>query len=153
MPSALRREPVGITPIRRGNRSLDTKSSALTSVPEVPRFVTAYAVAAQRTALKLIWRFSFLMICRKPEFPSSPCEYWVYRYEGALNGIGYAVVLLSYPKNLFRKGQALRLFLCSDPSFSDERILSHYNHHADRYAVGTNRDERVQTSGRLSYKI
>ena len=129
------------------------KYSALISALEIPLFVTNCAVAVRKTDLKLIWRSSFLMICRKPEFPSSPCEYWVYRYEGALNGIGYAVVLLSYPKNLFRKGQALRLFLCSDPSFSDERILSHYNHHADRYAVGTNRDERVQTSGRLSYKI
>ena len=31
-------------------------------------------------------------------------------------------------------------------------LLSHY-HHADRYTVGTNRDESVQTNGRLSYKI
>lgn len=31
--------------------------------------------------------------------------------------------------------------------------LFHINHHADRKAVGTNRDERVLTSGRLSYKI
>ena len=53
-------------------------------------------------------------------------EYWVHRYEGALNGIGHAAVLLSYPKNAFGKGQALRLFLCSDSSFSDEEILSHY---------------------------
>ncbi|WP_298022617.1 helicase HerA domain-containing protein [uncultured Dysosmobacter sp.] len=29
----------------------------------------------------------------------------------------------------------------------------HSNHHADRKAVGTNRNERVLTSGRLSYKI
>ncbi len=27
------------------------------------------------------------------------------------------------------------------------------NHHADRFGVGTNRDERVLTSGRLSYRI
>lgn len=53
-------------------------------------------------------------------------EYWVHRCEGALNGIGHAAVLLSYPKNSFGKGQALRLFLCSDPDFSDEEILSHY---------------------------
>ncbi len=32
-------------------------------------------------------------------------------------------------------------------------ITFHVNHHADRIAVGTNRDERVQTSGRLSCKI
>lgn len=29
----------------------------------------------------------------------------------------------------------------------------HINHHAGRYALGTNRDEREQTNGRLSYKI
>ncbi len=35
-----------------------------------------------------------------------------------------------------------------------ERVRNiHKNHHADRMAVGTNRDERVQTSGRLSIKI
>ena len=31
--------------------------------------------------------------------------------------------------------------------------ISHSNHHADRCTVCTNRDERVQTNGRLSYKI
>lgn len=35
----------------------------------------------------------------------------------------------------------------------DINIWLHVNHHADRYAVGTNRDERVLTNGRLSYKI
>ena len=54
-------------------------------------------------------------------------EYWVHRYVGALNGIGHAVVLLSYPKHSFRKESALRLFLCSDSSLSDEEILSHYS--------------------------
>lgn len=54
-------------------------------------------------------------------------EYWVHRCEGALNGIGHAAVLFSYPKNAFGKEQALRLFLCSNTSFSDEEILYHYN--------------------------
>ena len=31
--------------------------------------------------------------------------------------------------------------------------IPHHNHHADRFALGTNRDEREQTNGRLSYKI
>ena len=53
-------------------------------------------------------------------------EYWVHRYEGTLNGIGHAAVLLSYPKNSFKNELALRLFLCSDTDFSDEKILSHY---------------------------
>ena len=32
-------------------------------------------------------------------------------------------------------------------------MLNHQNHHADRVALGTNRDEREQTNGRLSCKI
>ena len=34
-----------------------------------------------------------------------------------------------------------------------QEFFHHYNHHVDRYTVGTNRDESVQTNGRLSYKI
>jgi len=56
-------------------------------------------------------------------------EYWVHRYEGALNGMKNAVVLLSFPKNSFGKSQALRLFICSDTILSDEEILTHYTHH------------------------
>ena len=32
-------------------------------------------------------------------------------------------------------------------------IKTHKNHHADRSALGTNRDEREQTNGRLSCRI
>ena len=32
-------------------------------------------------------------------------------------------------------------------------LYLHNNHHADRFALGTNRDEREQTNGRLSCKI
>ena len=46
-----------------------------------------------------------------------------------------------------------RVSLISPIQLNDPYDGSHYNHHADRYAVGTNRNERVQTSGRLSYKI
>ena len=55
-------------------------------------------------------------------------EYWVHRYEGALNGIDNAVVLLSYPKNAFGIKNALRVFICSDLSLPDEEILTHYSH-------------------------
>lgn len=55
-------------------------------------------------------------------------EYWVHRYEGALNGIGKAVVLLSYPKDAFGNRKALRAFICSDFGLSDEEILAHYTH-------------------------
>ena len=55
-------------------------------------------------------------------------EYWIHRYEGALNGIGKAVVLLSYPKDAFGSKKALRVFICSDLGLSDSEILSHYTH-------------------------
>jgi len=43
-----------------------------------------------------------------------------------LNGIGQAVVLLSYPQNAFGQKQALRVFISSDNCLSDEQILTHY---------------------------
>ena len=55
-------------------------------------------------------------------------EYWIHRYEGALNGIEKAVVLLSYPKDAFGSKKALRVLICSDFSLSDGEILSHYAH-------------------------
>lgn len=54
--------------------------------------------------------------------------YMVYRYEGPLNKIDHAVVLLSYPAGAFGKKNALRAFLCSDLSLSDETILDYYAH-------------------------
>ena len=42
--------------------------------------------------------------------------YMVYRYEGVLNKIDHAVVLLSYPLAAFGKKSALRVFLCPDSS-------------------------------------
>ena len=55
-------------------------------------------------------------------------EYLVHRYEGALNGIKQAVVLLSYPKGAFGNKKALRLFICSDSNLSNEKILTNYTH-------------------------
>lgn len=54
--------------------------------------------------------------------------YMVYRYEGALNKIDHAVVLLSYPLDAVGKKSALRVFLCSDSSLSDQTILDYYAH-------------------------
>ncbi len=56
------------------------------------------------------------------------CEYWVHRYEGPLNKISNAVVLLSYPKKAFGSPKALRVFLCSDLSLDDGTILEYYSH-------------------------
>lgn len=53
-------------------------------------------------------------------------QYRVYRYEGPINGIEKAVVLLSYPSNAFGDPVALRAFLCTDCSMGIEEILGVY---------------------------
>ena len=53
-------------------------------------------------------------------------NYYVYRYEGKLNGIENAVVLLSYPEKAFGNPKALRTFLSTDVSLSTDEILSCY---------------------------
>ena len=53
-------------------------------------------------------------------------KYYVYRYEGKLNGIENAVVLLSYPEKAFGNSKALRAFLSTNVSLTTEEILSYY---------------------------
>lgn len=50
-------------------------------------------------------------------------SYYVYRYEGSLNGIDDAVVLLSYPKDAFHVPRALRAFISTDISLSTREIF------------------------------
>ncbi len=59
-------------------------------------------------------------------------QYHVFRYEGKLNGIEDAVVLISYPKDAFGFPHALRAFLCTDCSLSTQEILDLY---LDRWSV------------------
>lgn len=53
-------------------------------------------------------------------------NYYVYRYEGKLNGIENAVVLLSYPEKVFGNLKALRAFISTDAALSTVEILLHY---------------------------
>ena len=53
-------------------------------------------------------------------------KYYVYRYEGKLNGIENAVVLLSYPEKAFGNSKALQAFLSTDVSLSTDEILCYY---------------------------
>ncbi len=53
-------------------------------------------------------------------------KYYVYRYEGKLNGIENAVVLLSYPEKAFGNPKALRAFLSTDVSLLVDETLSYY---------------------------
>jgi len=58
--------------------------------------------------------------------------YYVFRYEGKLNGLEDAVVLISYPKDAFGLPHALRAFLCTDCSLSTQEILDLY---LDRWSI------------------
>ncbi|MNC72122.1 hypothetical protein D3C75_1231330 [compost metagenome] len=53
-------------------------------------------------------------------------SYWTYRYEGALNEIDHAVVLLCWPEQAFGEPKALRAFLCTDVSLETETISAYY---------------------------
>ncbi len=53
-------------------------------------------------------------------------SYYVYRYEGSLNGIEHAVVLISYPKDAFHAPKALRAFISTNASLSSREILDKY---------------------------
>lgn len=55
-------------------------------------------------------------------------NYYIYRYEGKLNGIENAVVLLSYPEKAFGKQNALRAFLSTNVSLTTDEILTYYVH-------------------------
>ncbi len=53
-------------------------------------------------------------------------QYYVYRYEGNLNGLENAVVLISYPGDAFGSSRALRAFICTDAALSTQAILDCY---------------------------
>lgn len=53
-------------------------------------------------------------------------KFYVYRYEGKLNGMVNAVVLISYPENAFHDPKALRAFVCTDVSLTTTEILDAY---------------------------
>lgn len=59
-------------------------------------------------------------------------SYYVYRYEGKMNGIENAVVLITYPRDGFHAPKALRAFISTDVSLSTKEILDRY---ADRWTV------------------
>lgn len=53
-------------------------------------------------------------------------EFYVYRYEGKLNDIPNAAVILSYPKEAFGNPKALRVFLSTNVDLSTKEILDTY---------------------------
>lgn len=53
-------------------------------------------------------------------------EFYVYRYEGILNDVPNAVVILSYPKEAFGNPKALRIFISTNAELSTQEILDTY---------------------------
>ena len=53
-------------------------------------------------------------------------QFYIYRYEGNLNDIEDAVVLIIYPKDTFGVPEAARAFICTDTSLCTEKILDQY---------------------------
>ena len=54
-------------------------------------------------------------------------EYWTYRYEGPLNDIENAVVILTWLKDSFKKPKSLKAFLSTDVSLDTVTILEYYS--------------------------
>ncbi len=53
-------------------------------------------------------------------------KYHIYRYEGNLNGIDNAVVLISYPVGALGKSNALRAFISTNTALTNKQILDLY---------------------------
>lgn len=53
-------------------------------------------------------------------------EFYVYRYEGELNGIPNVAVILSHPKDALGNQKALQIFICTNVGLSTQEILDTY---------------------------
>ena len=53
-------------------------------------------------------------------------NYWIYRYEGALNDIDNAIILISWPEKAFGNPKALKAFICTDVSLGTSTIMQYY---------------------------
>jgi hypothetical protein len=77
-------------------------------------------------------------------------KYWVYRYEGSLNGIENAVVLFCWSKNSFKNPKALRAFLCTNPELDSQTILEYYS---NRWPVEVFFRETKNNLGLNTYQV
>jgi len=59
-------------------------------------------------------------------------QYYAYRYEGRLNGIDDAVVLITYHKDAFGNENALRAVISTDTSLTTDEIIAIYS---ERWAI------------------
>jgi len=77
-------------------------------------------------------------------------KYYVYRYEGKLNGIDNSVVLLSWPEQAYKNPKALRAFICTDISLETTTILEYYSR---RWCIETFFGQSKDTLGFGKYQI
>ncbi|GHV23970.1 transposase [Clostridia bacterium] len=77
-------------------------------------------------------------------------KYYVHRYEGHLNGIPNAVVLISYPADAFKNPKALKAFICTDVSLDTETILTYY---AERWCIETFFQQEKNSLGFDKYQM
>lgn len=77
-------------------------------------------------------------------------KYYVYRYEGKLNGIDNAVVLISWPEQAFKNPKALKAFVCTDVSLDTAVILQFY---AQRWCIETFFAQAKDSQGFGKYQI
>jgi len=54
-------------------------------------------------------------------------SYWVYRYEGALNGLANAVALFTWHKDAFLNSKAMRCFLSTNMELDTQTTLEYYS--------------------------
>jgi len=77
-------------------------------------------------------------------------KYYIYRYEGKLNGIDNAVVLISWPMEAFKNPKALNAFICTDVSLSTLTILEYYS---NRWCIETFFSQAKDSLGFAKYQI
>lgn len=77
-------------------------------------------------------------------------EYYAYRYEGKLNDIENAVVIISWPKEAFKNSKALKAFICTDVSLSTVTILEYYT---NRWCIETFFSQAKDSLGFGRYQI
>ncbi len=77
-------------------------------------------------------------------------KYYVYRYEGKLNDIDNAVVLISWQERAFKNPKALKAFVCTDVSLDTTTILQFY---AQRWCIETFFAQAKDSQGFGKYQI
>jgi hypothetical protein len=55
-------------------------------------------------------------------------EYYIYTYQGKLNDVKMATMVLSWPKNALFNEKALKAFISLDPNIDVQSLLNHYVH-------------------------